>query len=51
MVKPSDTNGVHTEKTTIHFVDRVKNLGIGEAMNRGEKLHLSLVMILSTHGI
>ena len=51
MMKPFETNDVHIEKTTIHFVDRVTNLGTGEAMNRGEIIHLRLVMILSTCGV
>jgi hypothetical protein len=46
MVKTSETDGVPTEKTTIHLVDRVTNTVTGEAMNRGEGLHFGLVMIL-----
>jgi hypothetical protein len=51
MVKTSETNDAHTKNTTIHFVDRVTNPMTGEAMNRGERLHFGLVMILSTQGI
>jgi hypothetical protein len=38
MVKTPETNSAYTEKTTIYFVDRVTNVTIGEAMNKGEKL-------------
>jgi hypothetical protein len=48
MVKTSETNGAHTEKTTIYFVDRVTNPMTGEAMNRGVRLQFGLVMILNT---
>jgi len=48
MVKTSDTNSAHIGNTTIHFVDRVTNPVIGEAMNRGARLHLGLVTILNT---
>jgi len=42
MVKTYETNGAHTGNTTIDFVGRVENPVTGEAMNRGEKLHLAL---------
>jgi hypothetical protein len=32
MVKTSDTNGVHTENTTIYFVGRVMKPMTGEAI-------------------
>ena len=49
MVKTSETNGVHTENTTIYFMDRVTKPVTREVITRGSRLHFNLVMILSTH--